>query len=384
MEYIKFTEEDVQARIDLCQKKMNEQGFEGIVFSAESNLNYYSNFHTHAPWTTFTRPMFLFVPKEGKPVLYLHIFQTPDARAISKACDIRGFESLLGPNASQVAEIMHELNMGSGKIGFEKGYEQLMGFQINLYEGLKEELSSASFEDASDLIWSQRLIKSPKEIECIRRACDATSYAHDKIFKNIKAGMTEHEVSRLVKQYMLEGGADQPGFVLITAGEGNYDRISKTATDRELQDGDLIVLDLGSCYNGYWSDFCRLAVVGEISEERREIQRKVHEVTIRASKVMKPGVAVADVARACAEEMVKVGFEANFDCGRMGHGMGLMSTEPPSVTIYDETILEEGMIINLEPGIVNELGAFNLEENFVITKDGCEMLSSASREFYSI
>ncbi len=384
MEYINFTEEDIQARIDLCQKNMNEQGFEGVVFSAESNMNYYSNFHTHAPWTTFTRPMFLFVPKEGKPVLYLHIFQTPDARAISKACDIRAFESLLGPNALQIAEIMRELNMGSGKIGFEKGYEQLMGFQINLYEGLKEELSSASFEDASDLIWSQRLIKSPKEIECIRRACNATSYAHDKIFKNIKAGMTEHEVSRLVKQYMLEGGADQPGFVLITAGEGNYDRISKTATDRELQDGDLIVLDLGARYNHYWSDFCRLAVVGEISEERREIQRKVREVTMRASKVMKPGVAVADVARACAEEMVKVGFEANFDCGRMGHGMGLLSTEPPSVTIYDETILEEGMIINLEPGIVNELGAFNLEENFVITKDGCELLSSASREFHSV
>ena len=384
MEYINFTEDDIQARIDLCQKNMNEQGFEGVVFSAESNMNYYSNFHTHAPWTTFTRPMFLFVPKEGKPVLYLHIFQTPDARAISKACDIRAFESLLGPNALQIAEIMRELNMGSGKIGFEKGYEQLMGFQINLYEGLKEELSSASFEDASDLIWSQRLIKSPKEIECIRRACNATSYAHDKIFKNIKAGMTEHEVSRLVKQYMLEGGADQPGFVLITAGEGNYDRISKTATDRELQDGDLIVLDLGARYNHYWSDFCRLAVVGEISEERREIQRKVREVTMRASKVMKPGVAVADVARACAEEMVKVGFEANFDCGRMGHGMGLLSTEPPSVTIYDETILEEGMIINLEPGIVNELGAFNLEENFVITKDGCELLSSASREFHSV
>ncbi len=384
MDYITFTEEDIQGRIDLCQKKMNEQGFEGIVFSAESNLNYYSNFHTHAPWTTFTRPMFLFVPKEGKPVLYLHIFQTPDAKAISKACEIRGFESLLGPDTKQVGDIMRELNMASGKIGFEKGYEQLIGFQINLYEGLKEELSEASFEDASDLIWSQRLIKSPKEIECIRRACNATSYAHDKIFKNIKAGMTEHEVSRLVKQYMLEGGADQPGFVLITAGEGNYDRISKTATERVLQDGDLIVLDLGSRYNHYWSDFCRLAVVGEISEERKELQRKVHEVTIRASKVMKPGVAVADVARACAEEMVKVGFEANFDCGRMGHGMGLLSTEPPSVTIYDETILQEGMIINLEPGIVNELGAFNLEENFVITKDGCEMLSSASREFHSV
>jgi Xaa-Pro aminopeptidase len=183
---------------------------------------------------------------------------------------------------------------------------------------------------------------------------------------------------------MLEGGAEYPGFVIITSGEGNYGRISKTNTNRRLVKGDYLWLDLGARYKGYWSDFCRSGEVGSITKERDDLQNTIHEVTMRAAEVMKPGMPVADVARACGRELERAGFEATFDCGRMGHGMGLMSTEPPSVTIYDDTILQEGMIINLEPGIVTDIGVFDLEENFVITKDGFETLSGGSRKLHLI
>ncbi|PID21153.1 hypothetical protein CSV61_10040 [Sporosarcina sp. P3] len=383
MSYITFTEEDINTRVVDCQRKMGEQGFDALLVSAESNLTYYCNFHTHAPWTTFTRSSFLFIPRTGKPLLYVHVFQVPDAQQITIGCDVRGYESLTGPTASQLKGLMEELNIANGTIGMEKGNEQVIGFQLNLYEELKSELPNVQFTDASSLIWSQRMIKSSKEIACIRKACVATSYAHDKVFANIKEGMTEREISRLVQMYMLEGGADSPGFVILTSGIENYDRISKTATDRILVDGDYIFLDVGARYNGYWSDFCRTGVIGAASEERKAYQQKIHEVTLRASEVMRPGVPVAEVARACAREMERVGIDANFECGRFGHGMGLMSTEPPSITIYDDTVLEEGMIINLEPGLVNELGVFNLEENFVITKDGSDILSGGSRELHS-
>lgn len=384
MDIIKFTEEDIQARITLCQKKMEEQNLAGLVVSAESNLNYYSDFRTHAPWSTFTRPTFLFIPRKGTSILLAQTFVVPEAKAIAKCCDTKGFDSLLGPTATELKEIMVELEMDQGRIGFELGFEQRIGFQVDLYEALKKEVPNGEFVDASSLIWSQRIIKSPKEIDCLRKACQATSYTHDKVFANIRKGMTEREISQLVQKYMLEGGAEYPGFVIITSGEGNYERISKISTDRRIQDGDLVWLDLGARYNGYWSDFCRAGVVGEISEERKNLQKQIHEITMNAAESLRPGVPVADVARACAREMEKHGYEATFDCGRMGHGMGLMSTEPPSVTIYDDTILQEGMIINLEPGIVNNLGVFDLEENFVITESGYEILSGGSRKLHSI
>ncbi|MGB0405585.1 MAG: M24 family metallopeptidase, partial [Fusobacterium sp.] len=316
--------------------------------------------------------------------LMVQTFVAPEAAAISFCCDVLEFRSLLGPTPEELKSVMEKIGMTSGNVGMELGFEQRISFEINTYEGLKLILPEVKFVDAASLIWSQRLIKSKKEIECLRRACQATSYAHDHTFPEVKEGMTEREISQKVQKHMLDGGAEYPGFVIITSGKENYGRISKTSTDRKLEKGDMLWLDLGARYNGYWSDFCRAGIVGELSEENIKLQDKIHEITMEASKSMKPGVPIADVARECARLMEEAGFEATFDCGRMGHGMGLSSTEPPSVTIYDDTILQEGMIINLEPGVVNDSGVFDLEENFVITKDGCECLSGGSRKLHKI
>lgn len=379
-----FPESEITGRVAACQAKLADAGMAGMVVSAESNLNYYCNFSTHAPWTTYTRPSFLFIPAKGTPVLYTQVFLTPEARAITAGCECRNFDSLLGPTAQELAALMGELGMATGKIGFELGFEQRMGFQIDTFLGLKDCLPEAEFVDAADLVWSQRIIKSANEIECHRRACQATSYVHDHVFPQIRKGMSEIEISRMTQQLMLEGGAEYPGFVIITSGKGNYERISKTATNRCLADGDILWLDLGARYRGYWSDFCRAGVVGGPDPVRAGLQDKIHEVTMRAAESIRPGTPVAEVARACGRELERMGFDATFECGRMGHGMGLMSTEPPSVTIYDDTVLQEGMIINLEPGLVDDRGVFDIEENFVVTKDGCECLSGGSRKLHVI
>ena len=243
---------------------------------------------------------------------------------------------------------------------------------------------ASMFTDASGIIWSQRIIKSADEIECHRRACQATGYAHDKTFYSIEAGMTEREISMLAQQCMLEGGAEYPGFVIITSGEGNYERISAISSDRRIQKGDLLWLDLGAVYNGYWSDFCRAGVVGPISDERNKMQDDIYDATDEAASIMRPGTPIRDVAYACGKALEKRGYSATYDCGRMGHGMGLMSTEPPSVTVRDEGILKPGMIINLEPGILVDSGVFCIEENYVITEDGYERLSTGSRKLHQI
>lgn len=384
MKLLEFSINEIKERISRCQNKMDKQGFSGMVLSAESNVTYFSDFRTHAPWTTFTRPNFLFVPSKGMPILLVQTFIVPEAKAVAKGCEVRGFDSLLGPTVDELYALMDELEMTKGKIGFELGFEQRLGFQVDVYEGLKAKATEANFADAADLIWSMRMIKSASEIECLKMAGLATSYAHDKVFQHIRKGMSEYEIAKLCQLYMLEGGAENPGFVIITSGEGNYDRISKINSNRTLDDGDYLWIDLGARYKGYWSDFCRSGVVGEISQERNTLQNKIHEVTMRAAESLKPGIPVSDIARACGREMERAGFDATFDCGRFGHGMGLLSTEPPSVTIYDDVILQEGMVINLEPGIVTDLGVFDLEENFVVTKEGYEIMSGGSRKIHQI
>jgi len=384
MSIVKFTEEEFAGRLSQCQKLLDNAGFSGMLVSAEANINYYSGYRTHAPWTTFTRPMFLFIPLTGKPLLYTQTFVTPEARLRSCGCSHKNFDSLLGPTAEELAGIMEELHMNKGRIGIESGFEQRVNYQLNTFLKLQSILSDAEFVDASDIIWGQRIIKSPAEIECHRRACQATGYAHDKVFDNIEAGMSEREISMLAQKYMLDGGAEYPGFVIITSGEGNYERISAISSERKLEKGDLLWLDLGAVYNGYWSDFCRAGIVGPISDERNRMQDDIYEVTSEAAESLAPGVPVSDVARACGEALERHGYEATYDCGRMGHGMGLMSTEPPSITIHDTCVLREGMIVNLEPGILVDSGVYCIEENYVITADGCERLSTGDRHLHQI
>lgn len=384
MELLHFTEAEFLSRISLCQKKLAEQNMVGMMVSAEANINYYSGYRTHAPWTTFTRPMFLFIPVQGRPLLYTQTFVTPEAKLRSHGCDHLNFDSLLGPTADDLAKLLEERHMDHGKVGLELGFEQRINYQPNVLLALMQKMTDVTFVDAADLIWSQRLIKSPTEIECHRRACQATGYAHDKTFETIEAGMSEREISMLAQKFMIDGGAEYPGFVIVTSGEGNYERISAISSDRRIQRGDMLWLDLGAIYNGYWSDFCRAGYVGPITDAQHKRQDDVYDITDEAASIMAPGVAISDVAKACGAALEKRGYAATYDCGRMGHGMGLMSTEPPSVTIHDTGVLQEGMIINLEPGILDPDGVFCIEENYVITHDGYERLSCGSRKLHSI
>ena len=132
MELLDFSKDEIQKRIDLCRERMKESGFSGMLLSAESNLNYYADYKTHAPWTTFTRPSFLFMPENGSPLLYVQTFVEPEARTAAKCCQVKGFQSLLGPTAKDLHSIMEELGMENGNIGIESGFEQRIGFQLNL------------------------------------------------------------------------------------------------------------------------------------------------------------------------------------------------------------------------------------------------------------
>lgn len=384
IEFVNFEEKEFLTRLEKCRILQIQTGIVGMIVSAEANINYYSGYRTHAPWTTFTRPMFLFIPAKGKPLLYTQTFVTPEATSNSFGCDNRNFNSLIGPSAEDLAGICRELGMGKGKVGMEFGFEQRINFQTDTLLNLMDSLKDVQFVDAQEIIWGQRIIKSSAEIQCHRIACEATGFAHDRTFEEIEAGMTEREISMIAQKHMIEGGAEYPGFVIITSGRGNYARISSISSDRKIEKGDMVWLDLGARFNHYWSDYCRAGYVGEISAAQNKFQDDIYDVTAEAASIMKPGVPIAEVARACGTSLEKRGYDATYECGRMGHGMGLMSTEPPSVTIFDKAILQEGMIINLEPGLLEEDGVFCIEENYVITQDGFERLSTGDRKLHLI
>lgn len=384
MRYLDFPIEEMEQKIINARELMKEEEMSGIVVTAAANHFYFTGFRKLADWSTFTRTIFVFIPLEKEPVIYVQDFDGPEALSRSAVQDVRVYSEIMGAPVNGVVEIMRELGMDRGKVGFELGYEQRMDMAFKDYEAIKAELPEVDFVDGSELIWKLRMIKLPCEIECMRIANDIAGRSFDRCYKEISEGMTEKEIERKLVAIMAEEGAEGPGFIIVVSGPGNYDRISARPTNRVIKKGDLVWIDAGVIYNGYWTDYCRAGVVGGATAEQRRLQSIIHETSMKACEVIAPGVPVAEIYNTCAKVFLEHGLPWSFECGRAGHGIGLQLTEAPSLARCDKTILESGMVVTVEPGYVNDLGCFDIEENVLVTETGFEILSSGSRELHYI
>lgn len=368
------------ARIQRLAALMRKKGVNGILLTAESNIDYFSGFRHHAPWTLFARPFFQIISADGRAALLTHTFLEPEMRRTSAVHDIRVFTASGDAPVSQLHEIMTALGITEGKLGMELGYEQRLGISLNDFHRLEGELKHLTIVDASKLIWSLRIIKSPAEIEMMRKSADVTKAAFAAGFAAAKPGMTEKEICRVCAETMIEQGAERPGFILVTSGPGNYKVLSGKPTDRRLQAGDMIWIDMGAVVGGYWSDFCRAAYFGRPTKEIENGQKLIRDVNAAMIAAARPGLPVRAVAEAAVKAFSDHGIETSLGSGRIGHGMGLMSTEPPHVALYEETPCEEGLVFTIEPRITNQHGVFNCEELLVITSRGVDVLTTASRD----
>lgn len=384
MRYLDFPIEEMNLRIARAQELMAQENMSGMVVTAASNHFYFTGVRKLADWSTFTRTIFVFIPCKKSPVLYVQNFGKAESLARSAVQDVRAFDEIMGAPVKGIVEILRELGMDKGKVGWELGYEQRMDMAIKDYMAVKEQLPEAEFVDASELIWKLRMIKMPTEIEYMRRANDIAGRSFDRLYTEICEGMTEKEVERKLVSIMAEEGAEAPGFIIVISGIDNYERISARPTNKRLQKGDLVWIDAGVNYYGYWTDYCRAGVVGGATPEQRRLQSIIHAVTMKGVQAIAPDVSVADIYKTCGNEMVKYGLPWSFDCGRAGHGIGLQLTEPPSIATIDKSILMPGMVITCEPGYVCDLGCFDIEENVLVTEEGYEVLSSGKRELHDI
>jgi Xaa-Pro aminopeptidase len=380
---LEFPREEYERRCRAAQEGMGAAGLDGLFLTAEANLNYFTGHRHFAPWTTFTRPEICLLPRAGEPVLILQGFLEADARRDSWVRDIRPYTPLTGAPLDLVRDTIAARGLDKGRWGAELGSEQRLGLSYQDFLAIQRALPQATFADASDLLWRLRIVKSPAELEAMRRAAQVAARAYDHAFASAKAGMTEKAFAALLAEAIVRDGAEV-GFIMATSGPGNYERVAGMPTDRRLERGDMVWIDLGVVWNGYWSDHCRAAVVGPPTAEQRRNWEQVVQVTAKGVEAVRPGAPVGAVVEACTAEARRLGLEFTFAAGRLGHGMGLMSTEPPHVAAYDASVLRPGMVVTVEPGWVLDHGAYICEENVAVTPTGSEALTVTSRALRQI
>ncbi len=344
---------------------------------------------------SYSRPTMMILPKDDHPVVIVHDFFESSRQRESWVEDIRVYKSLQGLPVKLVKQVIGDLGLRGAAIGAELGREQRLGVSYHDFVALTKELSNVEFIDASDVLWELRMIKSEAEMRCQRKACEITSKAFETCFATVKEGMQEKAaVQTLLEATLAQGGS--AAWVFGNSGPYNYDSGSlPTPGKQSLKRGNLLWLDTGCKFNGYASDFSRMAAIGEPSEAQKKMYETVNRITNTVVDAIRPGIKTCDLSKLCNSEFEKAGLQdlwGEGDCSsrftnqaqRLGHGIGMMTTEPPHIALFDDTVLKPGMTITIEPTIATDDGHFNIESNVLVTEDGYEVLSMASRELIVI
>ena len=199
----------------------------------------------------------------------------------------------------------------------------------------------------------------------------------DNFPEKINLGMSEKQITSIFKKELIEGGADYIQYMACASGLNGYNQIICNPTERETKDGDILIIDTGATLNGYFSDFDRNFGFGKIHKQVLDAYHKLWEATERTLEIIKPGTSCSEIYSKLSQSLIT----DNVSIGRMGHGLGLQLTEPPSIMKNDKTLLEENMIITLEPSIeMDENKILVQEENLLITKDSYKFLSTRTPE----
>ncbi|MFT5639164.1 MAG: Xaa-Pro dipeptidase [Paracoccaceae bacterium] len=370
-----FPVAELVARTERAQKMMRAQSIDALLFMTEQDFTYFAGFQSNF-WQSPTRPWFLILPAQGKPLAVIPSIGETSVSA-SWIDDVRVWAS---PNPadegiSLLAETLKEV-LGSGTyVGVPTGPETLVRMPANDFAMLRDGLGHVKITDSTDILRSLRMVKSEREIAKHVHVCGLVCDAYDNIPNIVGAGMTEREVMRAYRGDVLARGVDTVPYIIAAAAPEGADDAIRFPNDRALENGDVLFIDTGAEIDGYYSDFDRNFAIGSASDATKRAYALAYKATDAGIAAVRPGVRACDVWQAMATVLAEGGATAGA-VGRMGHGVGLRNTEWPSLMASDETVLQAGMILAIEPGYDFAPGKMMLhEENVVVREDGAHLIT---------
>jgi len=380
-----FPDSEFEARIARTQRIMRSHEFDALLLTTPHDIRYATGFETQF-WESPTRPWFVVVPADGKPIAVIPEIGEPGMNA-TWIDDVRSWPAPQPEDdgTSLLAAALAQLPRRFGRIGAELGREMALRMPVMQFLDLREALPGLELGNGSPCIWEARRVKTPAEIERIGYICQAASEAYENLTNLVSRGESLREVCRKLTIEILGRGADAVPFLPAIAGADGVTQIVAGPGEKVLEAGDIMFIDTGSTYDGYFCDFDRNWAVGEISDEAKRAHAAVWDATEAGLAAARPGATVEDVFKAQSKVIEEAGSLGN-NVGRMGHGLGMQLTEPPSNMPGDTTMLEPGVVLTIEPGMEFAPGRMIVhEENVVITEDGCELLTKrAPREMWRI
>jgi len=265
------------------------------------------------------------------------------------------------------------------RIGVEAAF-----MSLKMLEKLKELLPKADFKSTENLVESLSVIKDGEEIRKIKKAVRIADKAFADILGRLKPGVQEKEIALEMEYNMRAQGADGVSFDLIVASGQRSSMPHGKASTKKIRKGDFITLDFGCAFQGYSSDITRTVVLGKATEKQKKIYNVVLTAQKKACKAVKPGLPCSRLDGLAREIIMKAGYGDYFGHG-LGHGIGMVVHDNPSLNPRSTDILAEGMVVTIEPGIyIPNWGGVRIEDDVLVTASGGQILTKSPKELIEL
>ncbi len=337
---------------------------DGVLLTSPYNMRYFSGFTGGEGAVLVTKnSMFLFT----------------DSRYIEQADkETRGFV-LTETNdwIKSVGEIVEQETLG--KLAFEDS-----ALSAGQYKKLDEATKNCELIFCSCEIDSLRMIKTPDELEKIRRAEELGCNAFEHILEFIKPDVRETDIALEIEYFLKKNGAEKTSFDTIAISGARTSLPHGGPTDKKIEKGDFVTLDFGCVLDGYCSDMTRTVVVGRATDEQKNIYETVKIAQQMALDFIRSGIKGCEADKVARDYIASKGYGEYFRHS-LGHGVGLLVHEFPNLSPRSEIVLLPNMIVSCEPGIyIPGFGGVRIEDLVCVTQDGCRNLSPVTKELIEL
>jgi len=353
------------------KEAMGKFGLDALVAYSAENVAYGVGYIIPSQTMNLrTRQFAVAVNRDGRAGLLLSSNELSEAEERSTVREFRPYDQFSDDPMLVLAGLLKELGVAKGRIGLE-----MDAMPADRWEDLKKHLPGAKWEHGSKAFYHARMIKTPGELDRLRKASRIAEQAQANAHPYVKIGVTEHEIYRRIVDQAIACGADKVLMVQVGAGERSV-YSNPSPSDYRMRKGEVVKVDTFVSVGGYLSDTGRAFVVGEASQLQRDIWAHMQETQRAILATITPGVSTKDLWQVFVKTFKKYGMEP---CMRfLGHGLGLNLHEEPFIAAHTDMELQEGMVFALEPvyNTRDKKMGFHLEDNLIVTKKGVENMTS--------
>jgi Xaa-Pro aminopeptidase len=348
----------LEERVARLKREGKRRGLSGFIIATAPNMKYFTGVSVVA----IERFAGVMIPIDSDPAIVVPELEEEKVKSSSAFKNIRKYSDAEGPE-SLVKSMLKELRLTRGKLGVEDFLPYKFSKMIN------RAAPRVELDEASRILAGLRTIKTPDELELMRKAASIIAQGIDAGVSAIRVGVTELDIGFEIERRIKQSGGESVPFCIVLRGE-NAALPHGSSSKAEVGKGDAVIMDVGATYDGYFGDLTKTVFVGSASAKQREIYDIVLRAQEKAIESIKPGIRASEIDKAARNVIREAGYGHRFT-HRTGHGLGLEVHEEPSVTATCKTVLKPGMTFTVEPGIYlpQEFGV-RIEDNIAVTEEG--------------